>query len=79
MVFTLTCKLCETETCYTTHFCDKCRRIKHLINLYGERVFEVLDKVLVVHKTEQQAREHTEIKGEVTARIGVLKDGATND
>ena len=73
------CKLCETEPCYTTHFCDKCRKIKHLINLYGERVHEVLDKVLVVHKTEQHAREHTEIKGEVTARIGVLKDGATKD
>jgi len=75
----LTCKLCEAETCYTTHFCDKCRKIKHLINLYGERVHEVLDKVLVVHKSEQQAREHTEIKGEVTKRIGVLKEGASKD
>lgn len=79
MVFTLTCKLCETEPCYTTNFCDRCRKIKHLINLYGDRVHEVLDKVLVVHKTEQHAREHTEIKTEVTERIGILKEGATND
>ena len=77
MVFS--CKLCETEPCYTSYFCDKCRKIKHLINLYGDRVHEVLDKVLMVNIVEQHAREHTEIKGEVTARIGVLKDGATKD
>ena len=77
MVFS--CKLCEAQPCYTTNFCDKCRKIKHLINLYGDRVHEVLDKVLMVNIVEQNAREHTEIKTEVTARIGVLKDGATND
>jgi hypothetical protein len=77
MVFS--CKLCEAQPCYTTNFCDKCRKIKHLINLYGDRVHEVLDKVLMVNIVEQNAREHTEIKTEVTARIGVLKDGATKD
>ena len=78
-MLSMTCKLCETQTCYTTNFCDKCRRIKHLINLYGDRVHEVLDKVLMVNIVEQNAREHTEIKTEVTARIGVLKDAATKD
>ena len=77
MVFS--CKLCEAQPCYTTNFCNKCRKIKHLINLYGDRVHEVLDKVLMVNIVEQNAREHTEIKTEVTARIGVLKDGATKD
>ena len=35
----LSCTLCEKETCYVSKFCTKCRRIKHLLNLYGEDVY----------------------------------------
>ncbi len=41
------CRLCETETVITTNLCNKCRRVKHLINLYEDRVYEVLEDVLV--------------------------------
>jgi len=45
MVFS--CILCEKETCYITNLCDKCRRVKHLINLYDHKVYDVLEDVLV--------------------------------
>ena len=58
------CKLCEKETCITTHICEKCRRIKHLINLYGDRVYEVLEEVLVRTNDKQENKIHAEIKKE---------------
>ncbi len=58
------CKLCEKETCFTTHVCEKCRRIKHLINLYGDRVYEVLEEVLVRTNDKQENKIHAEIKKE---------------
>ncbi len=58
------CKLCEKETCLTTHVCEKCRRIKHLLNLYGDRVYEVLEEVLVRTKDKQEHKIQSEIKKE---------------
>lgn len=58
------CKLCERETCVTTHICEKCRRIKHLINLYEERVYEVLEAVLVRSEDKQELKIQQEIKKE---------------
>ena len=58
------CKLCEKETCFTTHICEKCRRIKHLINLYGDRVYEVLEEVLVRAEDKQENKIQQEIKKE---------------
>jgi len=58
------CKLCERETCVTTHICEKCRRVKHLINLYGDRVFEVLEAVLVRNEQKQELKIQQEIKKE---------------
>ena len=51
MVFT--CVLCEKEVCYVTKFCDKCRRIKHLLNIYSNDVYEVLEKCLVRNEKQQ--------------------------
>ena len=48
----ISCTLCEKEYCYISRFCDKCRRIKHLINLYGDDVYKTLEEVLV--RTEKQ-------------------------
>ncbi len=58
------CKLCEKETCLTTHVCEKCRRIKHLINLYEDRVYEVLEEVLVRTNKQQENKIQLEIKKE---------------
>lgn len=58
------CKLCEKETCLTTSICEKCRRIKHLINLYGDRVYEVLEEVLIRTDKQQENKIGLEIKKE---------------
>ena len=42
------CALCEDEWCYTSRLCEKCRRIKHIMNIYSkDKVLEVVEKVLV--------------------------------
>ena len=48
------CHLCEKETVYFSNLCTKCRKIKHLINLYGDEVYLVLDEVLVRDRVKQQ-------------------------
>lgn len=37
------CYLCEKESCYVTYFCEQCREIKNIMNVYGRA--EVLDIV----------------------------------
>ena len=66
MVFS--CSLCEKETCYVSKFCDKCRRIKHHINLSGDRVYEILDNVLSRTIDKQQNKEKVEIKKEIETK-----------
>lgn len=59
------CYLCEKETCYFSKFCDKCRRIKHHINLSGDRVYEVIESVLSRTCDKQDNKINLEIKKEV--------------
>ena len=72
------CALCEKENVYIVKVCYKCRRIKNLINLYGDVVYNVLERVLVVDETEQKKRETAELKSEVTKRINKLKEDRTD-
>lgn len=62
------CVLCEKneEYLFVSKFCGKCRKIKHLINLYGDRVYEVLDEVLVKNEKEQEEHIKEELKNELT-------------
>ena len=59
------CVLCEKETVITTHLCEKCRRVKHLINLYQDRVYDVLENVLVRNEEGQQKKESQEITKDI--------------
>jgi hypothetical protein len=49
------CYLCEKESTetYFSYFCSKCRRVKHLLNLYEEDVYNTLECVLVRDKKQQ--------------------------
>lgn len=39
------CYLCEKESCYTTWFCDDCRKIKNIMNVYGKAdVLDILNR-----------------------------------
>jgi len=31
------CYLCEKVSCYTTYFCEDCRKIKNIMNVYGAK------------------------------------------
>jgi len=62
------CALCEKETVYVVSLCDKCRRIKHLLNLYDERVYEVLESVLVRNVEGQNNKVDTVLKKDLENR-----------
>ena len=63
------CKLCEVETVYTSHLCEKCRRIKHLLSLYGDRVYDVLDKVLITSPAKEKELCKEELKNEIREQV----------
>jgi len=63
------CYLCEKEYCYISKFCDKCRRIKHLINLYGDDVYKTLEEVLVRTEKQQDNKIKTSIKPVIERKL----------
>ena len=52
----MNCTLCcnSDEWLITSRFCSKCKRIKHLLNLYGDDVYKTLE-VCLVRTEDQQA------------------------
>lgn len=58
------CRLCEKESVIISHLCEKCRRIKHLINLYDDKVYEVLENCLVRNQEQITNKENAVIKKE---------------
>tara|TARA_R100001591_G_scaffold109099_1_gene118904 strand:- start:385 stop:645 length:261 start_codon:yes stop_codon:yes gene_type:complete len=72
------CVLCERETCYFAKFCDKCRRIKHYINLYGDRPIEILDNVLSRDIEKQSNKEKVEIEKEIETKKYNLREKKIN-
>ena len=70
MVFT--CQLCEFETCYLSRFCPKCRALKHLILLHGDRVYNIVNEVLCRTEEKQDNKIKLEIKKEIEAKSKLL-------
>ena len=68
------CRLCEKNSVITTHLCDKCRRIKHLINLYDERVYEVLENCLVRKEFAIKNKERQEVKHKLNTLKNSIAD-----
>ena len=59
----MSCYLCEKnerET-YFSYFCKECRRVKHLLNLYSQDVYDTLETVLVRTKKQQEHKIKTTI------------------
>ena len=58
------CILCgnrSDEWCFTSRFCTKCKRIKHLLNLSGDDVYNTLEEVLVRTGKQQENKIKTSI------------------
>ena len=70
----LTCTLCEKEVCYISKFCDKCRKIKHYLNLYDDRVYVVLDSVLSREIQKQNNKIDCEIKKEIETKKNMINN-----
>ena len=62
------CTLCEKETCYLSRYCEKCRKIKHYLSLYNDRVYEVLDNVLSREVEKQNNKIKVELKKEIETK-----------
>lgn len=75
------CVLCEKSEEYLiiSKFCNKCRKIKHLLNLYNDRVYEVLDEVLVKNEKEQEEHIKEELKNELTKTEYNLRNKKCSD
>tara|TARA_R110000868_G_scaffold82309_1_gene232496 strand:- start:1245 stop:1499 length:255 start_codon:yes stop_codon:yes gene_type:complete len=60
------CVMCENKNeFWFGSLCSNCRRIKHFISIYGDRVYEVLDSVLSRTDDKQKLKEADEIKKEI--------------
>ncbi len=67
------CSLCEKETCYISKFCDKCRKIKHYLNLYDNRVYDVLDSILSRNIDKQENKIRVELSNEIKNKEEKIK------
>ena len=69
------CKLCEKREVdgWFGTWCVSCRKIKHYLNLYDERVIEILDSVLSRTDDKQENKIKMEIQTEINAKECSLK------
>lgn len=61
------CTLCSKsdEWLLVGRFCEKCKRIRHLLSIYGEDVYLTLEEVLVRDSSQQKNKINTTIKPKI--------------
>tara|TARA_R110000764_G_scaffold226148_1_gene315870 strand:- start:360 stop:650 length:291 start_codon:yes stop_codon:yes gene_type:complete len=66
------CVLCEGGEDYLiiNKFCSKCKRIKHLLNLYGDEVYNTLETVLVRNEKQRKYKEDCIKKEKLNRELG---------
>jgi len=65
------CYLCRTEPriSWTGYYCEKCKSLQDAISCFGDRVYEVVDSVLMrKDKEKQQIKIADEIKKEIQVK-----------
>ena len=73
----LSCYLCEKETCYVSKFCDDCRVIKNIMNVYGyKEVRQILERVCIRTEEQRNYKITVENKKKVNkeVKIGSVKE-----
>ena len=75
------CLLCENalNEYWFSSWCVDCRKIKHYLNLYHGRVYEVLDNVLSRTVDKQENKIKVEIKEEIENKKYSLRSASKND
>jgi len=72
------CYLCGSlNVGYFTYYCPKCAKVKRVISLYGiDRVFDIIDNVLVRTRHQQNHKIHIELdKEEIQVKSRTLRNG----
>ena len=74
------CSLCShsQEYLYINRYCSKCQKIKHYLNLYQDRVYEILDNVLSRDLDKQSNKIKVEIHEEIKNQEFKLKKAKEN-
>jgi len=70
------CYLCRSEyreKTITGYYCNKCKRLQDLLNIYGDRVYEVCEEVLVRTNKQQDNKLKGELKKEIEKREYCLR------
>tara|TARA_R110000787_G_scaffold5354_3_gene19588 strand:+ start:4633 stop:4908 length:276 start_codon:yes stop_codon:yes gene_type:complete len=68
------CYLCLNEYAGITQtFCPSCKKIKHYISLWGDRIHEILDNVLTRDIEKQDNKIKVEIKDEIDKKAYSLR------
>lgn len=63
----MVCSFCQIKPCegYLKWYCVSCAKLKRLISLHGNRVYQILDNVLLRTEDKQKNKELLEIQKEV--------------
>jgi len=79
-ILLMTCILCEKNSVefWFGSLCAKCRRVKHLLSIFNERVYEVLEEVLIKNEDEQDVKIKEELKIELTKNEYNLRNKKKN-
>ena len=57
------CYLCEKVSCYTTYFCEDCRKIKNIMNVYGKHeLLDILETTCLRNKNQIGYKINTIVK-----------------
>lgn len=72
------CYMCEKKNRvgYFSYYCEDCRKIKHLLNLYGDRVHEVLEHVLVRPVDKQEHKIKDQVKKDIEKKSYSLRSAS---
>ena len=66
----MSCYLCRNEPRmnWSGYYCEKCKRIQDTIAIYGDRVYEVVESVLMRTPDKQEHKIKDEIKKEIETK-----------
>jgi hypothetical protein len=73
-MFDYNCKLCcKSDEWCSDGLCSKCEKIKHLIKIYDDKVYETLDRVLIRTDKGLESKTKSELVDEKTKLDDLIK------
>ena len=63
----ITCPLCCNNFIFTSYLCEDCKKIKNYYRIYGKKVLEVLEDILVI-KDEGIVKKSIKLKDKIITR-----------